>query len=159
MSQLTKEQWAKVQSVLATPWGAVDLRCDGFEVRLMTQQYKPLRFCISVYVDGWLRGSWFSEKAGSPEEHEIARRFFPLRTDYLYPPKERARFLKKFGKRLFAQHGIGNTRLRRGWHWNSGEFTALRRHFVKHNKSIELLLDTRSELNTACDGVAVKAGE
>lgn len=131
---MTDEQWGIVDERLQAQFCTVTLKCDDYKVELRLVQISQFKLAITVYVNGWLKGEWFKTDNLSDE----ARRFFPTR--YInYYSGEQKKIWKKMGKRLRKEHNINiNERYEyKGFHWTS--FTALKRHFIANNKSIELI--------------------
>lgn len=131
---ITKEQWAKVEQDLQCLYVKVILQCDDYAVSLHLGKVNKMKLGILVYVDGWFKGEWVGVKSNAEE----AIRFFPTRYFYLYKTKER-KLYKKLGKKYMKEHNINpNARMAfKNFYWSS--FKSMKRHFVKHNKSIELI--------------------
>ena len=133
---MTPEQWKIVEQRLIHHYGRTTLLVDGYDLSLVVCAIKPLRYAIIPYVNGELCGKWFTRRAG--ESSEEARRFFPLKQRCLYP---RA-VIQKLGKQAAAlarrdvieYHGVYWTR-----------FTALKRHLIANNKSIELVEEPQEQ--------------
>ena len=126
----TKEQWKEIEGKLQCLWTPVKLRCDGYEVYLTLVRVNQFKNAIRVYVDGYFRGIWMSS------DSEEGRRFYPTRTRRVYSKEKVKRIVKVYGKRAAAKHFDLDTVIT----WKSpcwGSFGALKRHFIKHNDSIE----------------------
>ena len=131
---MKKEDWTKVDEALKMQDSPVELLCDGYKVTLRLTQISQFKLAIGVYVNGWFRGEWFA--TGNPSEE--GRRFFPSHYINCYSAKEK-RAWSKVGKKFMKECGI-NLKERReykGFYWTS--FSALKRHFIANNESIELL--------------------
>lgn len=59
---ITKEQWQGIETQLSGDFGRVKLRADGYEIAASIERLKPLKFCIAVYVDGYIKGEWMNGK-------------------------------------------------------------------------------------------------
>jgi hypothetical protein len=133
---MNNEAWAKVEEALKSQFKTVHLICDGYDVCLTLGRASQYKLEISVYVNGWFKGEWFKDNNLSEE----AIRFFPTRYINRYSAKEKKFWLKyPFGKKYCKEHDIDlNARKEyKGFSWAS--FPALKRHFIKNNKSIELI--------------------
>lgn len=131
MSKLTKEQWADIEKKLSGVFGMVDLLVDGHTITLSIQRLK-MQLVIVVYVDGEIKGSWFTE-----EGNELVRRFYCPHQHYFLPAKIRARY-KKMAKKwpdIYAEHG--RTYTTHSIYWKS--FPRLKAHLIKNNENIELV--------------------
>ncbi len=135
---MTPAEWKLVEERLETVFGPeAKLNCDGYEVLLSLCQINPFKNAICVFVNGWFKGEWLTG------ESEEGRRFFPQKSAYLHKPKVRAS-LGKFSKKMLLEMGLDPEQynpdkkyLYRGAYWTS--FGAMKHHFIKNNKSIELL--------------------
>jgi hypothetical protein len=136
---MTPAEWKQVEEALQGVFGAVDLRVDGYEVKLRVLQVKPLRSAIVPYVNGVLRYGWMLE------ECEERRRFFQRKVRYLYSAAKRADAAKRAKSRHLRNTELGEYLrssatahiIEYSPHWTS--FAALRRHLVKENRSVELV--------------------
>lgn len=128
---MRREDWKTVEQKLSGSYGSVNLRCDGYEVILQVERLKARTYVIAVYVNGWMKGEWL---LGETEE---SRRFYQAKTVFLYGPAARKKAVKKLGKRRAEEYGFLKSFTSRTPYWTS--VTALRRHFQKHNQSIELM--------------------
>lgn len=134
---MTKEDWKKIDEELKHQFHTVHLKCDDYRVDLYLTQVGQFKLVIGVYVNGWFKGEWFKD-AKSPSEEAL--RFFPTRYINRYSAKVKKFWLKApFGKKYCKEHDIDLNARReyKGFSWDS--FPALKRHFIKHNKSIELI--------------------
>lgn len=94
MAKLTREQIIAIEYELASPYGMVQLKCDGYTVDVQVQAVKPLKYELMVYVDGVFKAGWVLN--GGSEE---AKRFLRPVAQPKYPAKLRAEFTKIWGKR------------------------------------------------------------
>ncbi|MDT0496499.1 hypothetical protein RM530_03850 [Algiphilus sp. W345] len=129
---MTPADWTQFEAQLAHAYGSARLRVDGYDLSLQVQRIKGLRYEITVYVNGWMKGEWLTQDC------EERRRFLRPVTTYLHTPKERARMKQtKAQERLVRSIGIDPDK--KGTYyvpwWTSAK--ALRRHLIAHNESIE----------------------
>lgn len=133
-SPISKEQWVAIEFELSHPHGIVTLDCDGYQVSLQVEMAKKLKYEIAVYVNGVARGAWL---LGDAEE---GRRFLPTIEMFVHPAKHRAEMIKIYGGKRCKKADLERINKKfsmRRFSWTS--FTPLRRHYVKHNKSISLI--------------------
>lgn len=132
---MNKEDWAKVEEALKVQYNFVELDCDGYKVRLTLEQSGQFKLSITVYVNGWFRGEWFSRDNQSEE----ARRFFPTKYINAYSAQEKKSWSKIFSKKELKARNIDLNARReyKGFTWTS--FRSMKRHFIKHNKEIQLI--------------------
>jgi hypothetical protein len=90
---LSKEQRAEIEKQLNWPWGQVELTIDGHAVLLQVQRYTALRYVVTVYVDGKIRGE--DRKSDSP----IGAKFFRPETVTGVSKKQFASYQKLWGIR------------------------------------------------------------
>ncbi|GAB7082314.1 hypothetical protein [Megalodesulfovibrio paquesii] len=127
---MTPDDWNYVERTLSIPYGHVTLRCDGYLVGLRVEPVKKMQCGICVYVDGWMRGEWMSK------ECDVSTRFLRRSERSLYSKKEQAEW-RKLSKALGKPASFDKKMVFYLPCWNS--VTSLRRHYIKHNTSIELV--------------------
>ena len=133
-SQLTPEQWERVQNALYPPYARVDLEVDGYQVSLRIRWAGALKFQIVPLVNGKFKGEWLFKDC------EERRRFARPTTRALYSPARVAQIIKNMGKRhgkRFADEHLSATITSYWYGWSS--FGPLKRHLLKHNTSIRLV--------------------
>lgn len=145
-NMITPEQWAQVEKDLQSQFKTVKLQCDEYKVTLSLGQVGKMKLGIRVYVNGWFKGEWISNESQAEE----ARRFLPIHYVYRYSAKEK-KLYKQLGKKYMKKYNIdlGSRMEFRGFYWSS--FNSMKRHFIKHNKSIELIeenADAGNQCNT-----------
>lgn len=131
---ISKDQWADIERELNYSYGRVELLCDGYKVNLVVEKVKKLQFAIVTYVNGEWKGAWYK---GETEE---AKRFLRPVTRFVHSPKLRKDLIKIYGgKRCPAAKlkDINKTHTHCEFTWNS--VRSMRRHFEKHNASLELV--------------------
>jgi len=129
---MTPDDWTYVETRLRSLYSSVDLMCDGYRVTLTLRQVTPFKNAITVWVNGWLRGSWMSL------ESEEGRRFYP--THYRHYYRKAARdSLKKMSKRsrelLAPDYDKKYTYKQPMW----GSFKLMKKHIIENNEKIELV--------------------
>lgn len=131
---LSTEQKAFILKCLNSQLHSVDLKCDGYTVRLYLQRVQDLKLATEVFVDGWVKGEWLT----NPDKHPESK-FFPYRYKHFYSPSKKKIILKRWGKRrayeLFPD--LDKKLEYRGTHFSSGR--AALNHLIKVSDSIELL--------------------
>lgn len=129
---MNREDWAQVEAELRNPYGCgALLAADGHSLKLEVQRLKGLRFCIAVFVDGWIRGEH------SKRESEIGAKFYRRVEIRAFKRAEVTRMEQQHGKR-FA------TSMLKKYpgtfyfvpYWPSA--SALRRHLTKTCKDLKL---------------------
>jgi len=127
---MTKQEWARVEAELSSPYGSIKLICDGYELLLHATLVKR-RLMIGFFVDDHWKGKWMLEDC----EHR--RRFFRRTEKSLWNAKSKAS-LKKAGKKLLKSIGMDPEEkiVSYSSHWPS--FRPLKAHLIKNNTSIEL---------------------
>lgn len=130
---MNREEWRLVEDELRNPYscGAL-LQADGHSLKLHVERQKGLRFCIAVYVDGFIKGEWC--KDGS----EIGAKFYQRKHLPLFRPADVKR-MEKFGGKRYAKQMQGK---HPGFSYYSAAWpsvTSLRRHLAKTCTSIELV--------------------
>lgn len=128
---MDKADWDKIKEKLSTLFGKAELECDGYKVDLFKEYYNENRLCISVYIDGYMKGKWLTEDC------EERRRFAHCKKRLLRLPKgfDTKGLTKKKLKALDEQR----TYYSYGFCWFN--FDEMRRHFEKNNKEIKLVGD------------------
>ncbi|MCP1375364.1 hypothetical protein [Dyella lutea] len=124
---MKREQWQELEARLKFPGATVKLQCDGYLVTLQVQLDR-MRMVIAVYVDGWMRGEWMSTDC------EQRRRFLRPRT--VKPKPYTKAQIKVLGKKWCEQQFAKLTHTYYTPIWPT--IPPLRRHFEKHNASVEL---------------------
>lgn len=129
---LTKEQRAELAQQLASPWGMIDLLCDGRRITLQVQRVSGpgITYRVMTYVDGEFRGSWC--KGDTPEAKFLRKQVTPLTS-----PARRKAAEKALGKRWVAKQPL-YTATHTFWHpdWPSGK--AAINHLCKVCESVEV---------------------
>jgi hypothetical protein len=129
---MTKEEWAEVERKLQSPFGSVDLMCDGYKLTLQVQRDK-MRLVIMIYVNGHFKGIWF-------DDCEERRRFFRPSTRKLHPASSFKGFTKKELKTDWVKKTMEKTMTSYSPLWLS--FRPLKAHLIKNNTSIELVKES-----------------
>ncbi|MCL1618357.1 hypothetical protein [Ralstonia pseudosolanacearum] len=98
MAKLTREEIIKIEYELASPYGMVKLKCDGYTVDIRVEREKPLKYILGVYINGVRNMSWVK---GDCEE---AKRFCRPIVRPFYSAQEKAKLIRSFGKRRAAEY-------------------------------------------------------
>lgn len=130
---MTPDQWKTLQSELGQPFGHAELLVDGYKITLEVQRERALKYCIAIFIDGWFRGEW------ARADCEERRRFLSERKVSMWTPAQKKKLTAGMGKRAVAKYFPDLDKTASYWlpYWPS--VTALRRHLVKANQSIELV--------------------
>lgn len=128
---MKREDWKAVEDDLRWPGAFVHLQCDSYLVTLMVSR-KGMRMEIVLYIGGVMKGEWLRG------ECEESRRFFRVRSKCAYRPTRGD--VRTLGKKWVEQMKAKHTYTWRDPIWPS--VTLLRRHFEKHNTSIERVVRT-----------------
>jgi len=143
--KLTKEQKAELAEKLTSPWGCVELICDGYRITLQVQCVKALKYRVVTYVNGEWKGLWFSDKTEYPEQ-----KFLNKRTNRACSPAYKAKMEKIFGKRAIAKDPYySKTFITYDLSWPSGK--AAIAHLCRVCESVEIA-PPKDVLNGVNDG-------
>lgn len=138
----TKEQWQYIEAELSGLFGQVQLLVDGYHLTIVRTKTGKNKLGSLVYINGSIKGEWFKSHRlsdESPDLPEETRRFHRPCVRALYPAAKVASFEKRFGKRMTQKYGYHEKLVHYSPEWPSA--AALRRHLLKHNNNIELLLE------------------
>lgn len=117
---MTPADWKTVETRLGLEYHPVELLCDGYRVRLELQRIGKMRLAITFFINGWQRGAWLLDDCEERKTKDMYRSF----------PKW---MLKEL------QIDLNEKRAFYGVYWKS--FGGMKRHFIKNNKSIELIAE------------------
>ncbi len=132
---MTKEEWLEAENKMSGPHGMVDMRIDGYDVSLRVAKSGKLKYCIAVYVNGYIKGEWLVKDC------EIRRKFFRCGVKSAFSKKEKDKIFKGMSKKQREKFEAENyDRL----HYKYYEpyfssFKTLKSHFIKNNTSIEMV--------------------
>lgn len=132
VKKMTKEEWARIENKLSSPFGYVKLKIDGYNVVVEVRQYKPLHNVLAVFIDGEFKMKWCLEDC------EERRRFCFKHKSSLLTAQQRKK-LKRECKAVREEVERKLTVYTYYPFWNS--FRSLKAHFIKNNTSIELVED------------------
>ncbi len=133
MTQPTKEQWKGLAIDLDKMFSDSYLLCDGFYLLYRMERSKN-KLCISVYVNGFMKGEWFGVDDEASEE---AHRFWRPSIRARYSAKHIKLYEKIYGKRECKKKGIYDKRTIYYPWWNRPQ--PIISHLKKTCKSIEIL--------------------
>lgn len=129
---MTPADWAAVEMELSSPWGDVELLCDGFKLTVQVRRVKPLKYAMLVYVDGVVKGVW--SNADKPCEEQ--RRFMRPVSVKLHKPADLAKLKPLYSAKQFREMSSRKYEYFLP-QWNS--FKPLQRHLLKNNQVITLV--------------------
>lgn len=89
----SKEQWQVLEMQLSSPFGRVQLKCDGYEVTAVVEKQK-MKLIVGIYVNGCIKGKWLLDK-----ECDESRKFFRHVKKYAVRGKKRTELLIESRKR------------------------------------------------------------
>jgi hypothetical protein len=131
---ITNEQWKDVELELSYSFGRVEMLIDGYNVILRVENYGKLKLKIMTYVNGVFEGKWVEGKA------EEAKRFLFPKSSYLHSTKERSDLTKIYGGKRCPKAQLEKINRKIVFYSpNWGSVKTIRRHFEKHNKSLEIV--------------------
>ncbi|MDE5741360.1 MAG: hypothetical protein K2H90_02815, partial [Oscillospiraceae bacterium] len=90
---MTKEEWTEAENEMSTPYGMVDLKIDEYDVSLRIAKNGNLKYCIAVYVNGYIKGEW------ALNDCEIRRKFYRCSTKSAVSKKEKDKIFKGVSKK------------------------------------------------------------
>ena len=95
-NKLTKEQLEALALNLTFPFHLVKLMCDDYVISLSVQPKNKggMSYCIAMYIDGHIKGMWYSSANEHPEQKFLNKRINPL-----YRKSDIAKVEKEHGKR------------------------------------------------------------
>lgn len=128
---MTVEEWAIVERKLSVPYGSVKLEIDGYNAEVVcTPTKNPLKYELVVFIDGKFKVEWINNDC------EIRRRFCCKHKTSLLTAEQKKK-LKRERKAVREEIEKQMTSYYYYPFWNS--FGSMKSHFIKNNKSIELL--------------------
>lgn len=99
--KLSKEQKEALARELMTPWGRIELECDGYLVALRVERAKGMTYRVVTYVNGFFKGEWICTKGGAapvPETKFLRKSVRPN-----ISPVKRKKLEKTLGKRYISK--------------------------------------------------------
>jgi hypothetical protein len=131
---ITKEQWAEVGQKLSNTYGSAELIVDGYNLTLQVIKVRGLKHEIVIYVDGHIKGEWITKNC------EERRRFMRPKHTNLWSAKKKASMTKGLSKAAVkvCYPFLDEKFTSYSSFWPS--FTSLKRHLLKNNSSISLVV-------------------
>lgn len=137
---ISKEQWQAIAAELKKGWVQVDFKLNGHAIHVTRERKSESTTCLSVYIDGFMKGIWCKELSNIDPSDEFMNKV----VKQVYFHKFKARYSKK-ELEVMAKHkrSIGAKRLKEmfgsnpekaGWTYlfpYFGSSTALVRQFKK----------------------------
>jgi len=130
---MTKEEWKKVEEDLKILYNRVNLDCDGYLITLVLARHGIYKNLIDVFINGKISYLW------TQNDCEERKRFFYECKKFLYSKKDR----KRLTKLKFRSDSINKKFSIYYPFWNT--FSSLKRHLIKNNKEIKLVLNLQQE--------------
>lgn len=134
---MTNEEWKQVEEKLSSLLGVVKMKIDGYEITITYAKETPTKYVLAVYVYGYIKGEW------AVTDCEIRRKFYCCSERQIltakqkkeifkgFSKRERERFEREYRDKLYCKYYYP--------YFNS--FRTLKAHFIKNNKSIELITE------------------
>lgn len=132
---MTAEQWKTAEGMLSTILGYVKMKVDGYDITIQYAKEKPTKYCLAVYVNGYIKGEWLTQDC------EIRRKFYYCGERQLLNAKEKKEIFAGLTQRQRKQYEKENRNKLYYKYYTPyfGSFRTLKAHFIKNNKSIELV--------------------
>ncbi|MDB5802296.1 MAG: hypothetical protein JWL63_3235 [Rhodocyclales bacterium] len=134
--KLTKEQKTNLAKQLGNVYGFAELMCDGRKITLQVERAskRSLSYHVVMYIDGQIRGAWFSAKEDLPE-HKFMRKSVKR----LHSAQAKAKAEKAYGKRFVKTHlaHYDHTHTQFLPYWSTGK--AAIDHLCKACDSVEII--------------------
>lgn len=102
MSEITKEQWAKITEELKGSIPLVEFEYKGRKLTIHRQRYSESESKLTVYVDGLICGAWMD--ANSKEFDPVVAEVWFQKSSSVYKRKEKEKLIKTFGKRKALEY-------------------------------------------------------
>lgn len=94
---IDKEQWADLESKLASYLVGVELQYKGHKLNIKRERDGESKTVLAVYIDGIIKGSWFLPDAD--DRPAIVSDVWRKRSKRVYSHHQKAKIIKQFGKR------------------------------------------------------------
>ena len=128
-------KWKQLEEQLSGVFASAKIKADGYEVAFYKRLGKGERLVIETYVNGEIRGEWFSTGENGTHKHPEAR-FFRPHKHRLCKLKEYPKLRRIFGKKE-ADRMVALTTVAYGPIWNSPR--TLISHLKKNFPDLELV--------------------
>ncbi len=105
MSNITKEQWEKLEETMANGWVSVRMRYQGYELYISRVKTSESKTALAVYIDDVFKSSWGYPAELLPDNHvdeskpTIIADVWKKRTKARYSAKHIKTWEKIYGKR------------------------------------------------------------
>ena len=133
---LTKAEWAAVKAELELPYRELKFQIDDHVVTAQSV-VSNRRIQIDIYVDGWVRGAWFT---GS-NRPDFMPRLYPTHEKFLYSKKIRDDAKKFYGVKAWK---VKCADYEKKFSWQTLSFNsvaAMKKTWENNNDSIQLIKD------------------
>ncbi len=128
---MTADDWKQVEEKLSGVFGSVNLKIDGYNITIQRSLISKNTLANMVYVNGEFQGKWLGEDC------EERRRFCCSNSRCFTSKKTIAKYARVFGKKSEIYKNAITVYTYYMPSWNS--FKRMKSHFIKNNKSIELV--------------------
>ncbi|WP_372373217.1 hypothetical protein ACDI10_16225 [Vreelandella venusta] len=128
-------KWKQLEEQLSGVFGSAKIVADGYEVSFYKRLGKGERLVIETYVNGYIKGEWFSTGENGAPKHPEARFFRPHKCR-LYKLKDYSKLKRVFGKKK-ADKMVELITVAYGPAWNSPR--TLISHLKKNFPDMELV--------------------
>lgn len=91
-------KWQELEQQLSGVFASATIKADGYEVSFYKRLGKGERLVIETYVNGYIKGEWFSTGENGTPKHLEARFFRPHKCR-LYKLKDYSKLKRVFGKK------------------------------------------------------------
>ncbi len=98
---ISNEQWAEVQRELEGLYAQAKFRYEGVRIQVTRVAVSEGKYALAVYLDGSICAGWGHADIGGPNPSfkPVTEMLWRKRSKAMYPPKEKERLIKEFGKR------------------------------------------------------------
>lgn len=99
--KLTREEKDLLAQKLSSPFGSVNLLCDGHKITLAVERSKGMTYRVMTYVDGYFKGVWMNPENNAPESKFLRKSVTPI-----ISPAQKREDEKALGKRWVKSRPI-----------------------------------------------------
>lgn len=97
---ISKEMWQALEAELASSWVNVAFSYKGYEVTIHRERKNESTTCLSVYIDGVIKGAWMGSIKSLPDDAPtILPEVFATKSMARYKQREIKNMEKVWGKR------------------------------------------------------------
>jgi len=97
---ISKEQWQQIENEMSGSWVNIAFSYKGYELTIQRERKNESTTCLSVYIDGLIKGAWFGQVKNLPEDApSILAQVWATKSMAKYKPKMISHIIKIYGKR------------------------------------------------------------